>query len=195
MCAKHIWICIILSFPLVFSLIVILTTLAYVGVKPRFYIQELYIPSLNTSNSHTHNFSNPNTSIIIDLKFKREIAYVEIRYEKINVTLFYGPNRSSGAIGSTVVAGFFQGRKKKARRRAVVDARGLPWEEAFERVSGGSTVEVAVEVSTGYRLRRCNEDDCYYTGIKAVVVAADLVVDGSGVEVSKKATRLKKVMV
>ncbi|XP_047945264.1 uncharacterized protein LOC125191880 [Salvia hispanica] len=193
MCAKTICICVALFIPIIWSLIVILITLSYVGVKPRFYIQELYIPSLNTSNSPTLNFSNPNTSIIIDLKFKREIAYVEIRYENINLTLFYGPNRTS--LGSAVVAGFKQGRRKVARRRAVVEARGLPWEEAFERVSGGSGVEVAVEMATGYRLRRCNEDDCYYTKAKAVVVAADLVVDGSGLEVSKKPTRLKKVRV
>ncbi|XP_042009766.1 uncharacterized protein LOC121758427 [Salvia splendens] len=193
MWAKTICICVILFIPIIWSLIVILITLSYVGVKPRFYIQELYIPSLNTSNSLTHNFSNPNTSIFIDLKFKRDIAYVEIRYEDINITLFYGPNHTT-SVGSALVAGFKQGRKKVARRRAVVEARGFPWEEAFERVSGGSKVEVAVEVATGYRLRRCNEDDCYYTKAKAVVVAADLVVDGSGLEVSKKPTRLKKVV-
>ncbi|XP_047949697.1 uncharacterized protein LOC125195607 [Salvia hispanica] len=184
--------CCILFSLLFASPFVILITLSYVGVKPRFYIQELYIPSLNTSNSHTLNLSNPNTSIIIDLKFKREIAYVGLRYENINITLFYGPNRTS--LGSALIAGFKQGKKKNARRRAVVDARGLPWEEAFARVSGGSTVVVAVEVATGYMLRRCNEDDCYYTEAKEVLVAADLVVDGSGLEVSKKPTRLKKVV-
>ncbi|KAL1555592.1 hypothetical protein AAHA92_11309 [Salvia divinorum] len=194
MCSKPTWICCLLLFPLVFSLIVIVVTLAYVGVKPIFYVQELYVPSLNTSNPHTHNATNPNTSIIIDLKFKREIAYVAIRYEDINVTLYYGPIRSSGSVGSAIVAGFYQGRKKTARRRAVLDARRLPWEEAFARVSGGSGVAVRVEVSTGYMLRRCDEDHCYYTA-NEVAVAADLVVDGSGVEVSKKATRLKKLVV
>ncbi|KAL1554354.1 hypothetical protein AAHA92_14921 [Salvia divinorum] len=84
--------------------------------------------------------------------------------------------------------------RRRRRRRVVVDASGLPWEEAFGRVSRGSGVEVVVEVATGYMLRRCDEDSCYYTEVKAVAVAADSVVDqdGSGVEVSKTATRLKK---
>ncbi|XP_047949695.1 uncharacterized protein LOC125195605 [Salvia hispanica] len=195
MAAKATCVCCTLFISLFFvSPFVILITLALLNANPKFYIQELYIPSLNTSNSLTHNLSNPNTSIIIDLKFKREVASDPLHYENINITLSYGPNRTS--VGSSVVAGFSQGKKKKtARRRAVVDARGLPWEEAFERVSGGSGVEVGVEVATGYVLRRCDEHNCYYTKTKAVVVAADLVVDGSGVEVSKKPTRLKNVLV
>ncbi|KAL1555593.1 hypothetical protein AAHA92_11310 [Salvia divinorum] len=188
--SKAICICFISIFLFFSSPFVILITLACVGVKPRFYVEELYIPSLNTSNPLTHNATNPNTSIIIDLEFKRELAHVPLRYRDINVTLYYGQNRSS--VGGAVVAGFSQGKRRTARRRAVVDASGLPWEEAFERVSRGSGVEVKVEVDTGYMLRRCDEDRCYYTKAKAVVVAADLVVDGSGVEVSKKAMRLKK---
>ncbi|XP_057793356.1 uncharacterized protein LOC131009978 [Salvia miltiorrhiza] len=184
MCSKSVCLCCLFLAVLFASPFVIITTLSYVGVKPRFYIQEIYIPSLN--NSNTHNATNLNTSIIIDLKFKRVVAFVPLRYEDVNITLYYGPNRSFGAVGSYVVAGFSQGTKKTTRRRAVVEARGLPWEDAFEMISGGS----AVELATKYKLQQCDDGSCYYAKAKTVVVAADLVVDASGLEVSKKPIRL-----
>ncbi|XP_057790754.1 uncharacterized protein LOC131007867 [Salvia miltiorrhiza] len=187
--SKTICLCCLFFVVLFTSPFVILITLSYVGVKPRFYIQEIYIPSLNNSNTH-NNATNLNTSIFIDLKFKRVVAHVPLRYEDVNITLYYGSNRSFGAVGSYVVAGFSQGKKKTARRRAVVEARGLPWEDAFEKISGGSAVALAVELATKYKLRRCDEGNCYYTKPKTVVVAADLVVDASGLEVSKKPIRL-----
>ncbi|KAH6768227.1 hypothetical protein C2S51_013563 [Perilla frutescens var. frutescens] len=157
---------------------VILITLSYVGVEPRFYIQELYVPALN-NNSHMsiNNATNLNNSIFMDLKFKRVVAFVPLRYEDLNITLFYGSNSNrSFPVGYYVVPGFYQGTKKTVHRRAVVAARGMPWE--VDAISG---VGLAVELATKYKLKQCDGDGgCSYSKPKATVVAAHLQLDASG---------------
>lgn len=63
--------------------------------------------------------------------------------------------------------------------------RGLPWVDAFDRVSRGLTVDFAVEMGMTVKLRRCGA----YMKRKAVAAAAD-VVGSTGAEVYNKAVRL-----
>lgn len=79
----------------------ILISLSYVGIEPRFYIHGIYIPALNTSI----NYTNLNTSIFMDLKFKRVVTLVPLRYRDINITWYYGSN-TSFVVGYASVAGF-----------------------------------------------------------------------------------------
>ncbi|KAL1560700.1 hypothetical protein AAHA92_10883 [Salvia divinorum] len=160
-------------------------TLNFVGLKPRLYIQELYVPALN--NSTMYNSTTLNASIYIDLKFKRVLAVVPISYGDVNITLFYN------SVGySAVVPRFDQGGKKTARRRVVVEASGLPWDGAVEKVSGGSTVAFKVAAATRYRLEYCDADDhCRHSGRKRLVVEGEVWVDGYGEKVSKNPIRLR----
>lgn len=154
-------------------------TLNLVGLKPRLYIEELYIPVLNNSTRY-------NTSIFMDLKFNRVLAVVALSYQDVNVTIFYNSTSYFATIPK-----FDQGGKRTARRKVVVDARTLPWEDALEKVSGGSTVVFTVVAATRYRLERCDyEGDCSYTRPKTLIVEGDVWVDGSGGKVSSKPIRL-----
>lgn len=165
-------------------LVITVITLSFVGLTPRLYVQELYVPALNNSIT-TYNSSSLNTSIFIDLKFKRVVAYVPILYEDINITLCYGLTKIF-----SVLPGFVQGRKKVFRRRAVVEGGEMPWEDALREISDGSTMALTVEVATTFRAERCNDDGCSYIQPKAMVVAANLRLDGSG-ELSGKPVRLR----
>ncbi|KAH6834983.1 hypothetical protein C2S53_019942 [Perilla frutescens var. hirtella] len=120
----------------------------------------------------------------MNLKFKRVVAFVPLRYEDLNITLFYGSNSNrSFPVGYCVVPGFYQGRKKTVHRTTVVEARGLPY-----AISG---VGLAVELAAKYKLKRCDGDGgCTYSKPKAMVVAADVRLDASGYKDSNNPLRL-----
>ncbi|XP_047949696.1 uncharacterized protein LOC125195606 [Salvia hispanica] len=159
-------------------------TLNLVGLKPRLYIEELYIPALNKSTRY--NTTSLNTSIFMDLKFNRVLAMVALSYQDVNITIFYN---STGYFAT--IPKFDQGGKRTVRRKVVVEARTLPWEDVFEKVSGGSMVVFTVVVATRYRLERCDyEGDCSYTRPKTLIVEGDVWVDGFGEKVSSKPIRL-----
>lgn len=74
-----------------------------------------------------------------------------------------------------------------------MEAPGLPWEDAFRKVSGGSAVVLAVEFVFKSKYWWCQQDpprNCTWSE-KVAVVAADVWVDGSGEKVEKKPIRLR----
>lgn len=182
------WICYTSSCFIMVSAFITLTVLGFVALEPRLYVQELYVPAL--VNSTRYNSTSFNTSIYMDLKFKRVSTFIALSYVDLNITLFYNSNRSSSA-GYYVFPGFVQGHKKTVHRKMVVVGSGVPWEDAVQKISGRSTVVFTVALATKYRVERCTDDDCSYTQATTMVVDAEVEVDGSGHKVSKKAIRFR----
>ncbi|KAL1560692.1 hypothetical protein AAHA92_10875 [Salvia divinorum] len=112
--------------------------------EPGFYIHQLHV------REDSINSSNPNTSIFMDLEFKRLLAITPLRYNDVNITLFYASTFASDrdfcrtvpvAVGYCIVPGFDTGRKKTVHREVVVvAARGLLWDDALRKIADGSTV-------------------------------------------------------
>lgn len=163
---------------------IIILSLSLITHHPKLYIQDFYIPSLNINS--TTQLSKLNTFIFIHLKLVNVMPFNGLRYGDLNLTFFYGLNGTL-TVANHTVAGFYQGLRKTAHKIAVVRTRGMPWEDAFEAVSGGSTVDFAVELATTVKLRRCG----FYTKRKTVVVAADVRVDASGEDVHHKVIKLR----
>ncbi|KAL1555595.1 hypothetical protein AAHA92_11312 [Salvia divinorum] len=151
--------------------------------NPKISVEDLYIPAINTAAPS--NATRLNTFVFIDLRLRNAMPLNGLRYEALNLTLFYGSDRSL-AVAEGAVAGFYQGLMKAARKTAVLRTRGLPWEDAFDRISRGLTVDVAVEVAMAVKLRRCG----VYMKRKVVVVEGVVSLDGSGEEVDEKVVRL-----
>ncbi|KAL2524546.1 protein NDR1 [Abeliophyllum distichum] len=79
------------------------------------------------------------------------------------------------------------GHKKTAHRRDVVLTHGVNWDDAFAAVLNGSKVVFRVDLAGKVKLKRFFS----YSRTKALVVGADVEVDGSGNKVRRKAIKLK----
>ncbi|XP_047942954.1 uncharacterized protein LOC125189759 [Salvia hispanica] len=149
------------------------------SLQPQFHIQHLHIRE-NFSSS-----SNPNTSIVMDLKFKKPIG---IRFDDLKITLYYAYNQSFSVIGYCIVPGFKQAYKITAHREAVVEAHGTAWQDALRRISQGSTVGLRAELITGYR--GAGDSSMCISCTTVMAGAAELRLDSSG-EVSRKPIRFR----
>lgn len=177
-CCGYVAACLILL-----SIIIIPITffsLSMVTKNPKIYVQDLYIPALNGTPSSDATF------FFVDLKLHNAMHYNGLSYGDLNLTFFYGGNRSI-PVADYAVAGFYQGKGKTAHKTAVVRARGMPWEDALDRISRGLTVDLAVDLAGTVKLRRCG----IYLKRKPVALAAVVSLDGSGEELDQKAVRLR----
>ncbi|KAL8031459.1 hypothetical protein ABFX02_13G026400 [Erythranthe guttata] len=181
-CCISIWtICIVI----ILTPVIVILSLSFVTHKPRLYIQDMYVPALKTTTGSS-NATRLNTFIFIDLKLQNVMPFNGLRYGDLKLTFFYASNTSLPAVANYTAAGFYQGLKKTAHRRVVVRTSGLPWDDAFMKVSGGSVVDIRVELATTVKLRRCGR----YLEREAMVVKANVRLDGSGEKVNKKTVRL-----
>ena len=154
------------------------------AMTPHLSIQQLHVRG-DFSNS-----SNPNTSIVTDIKFKSPQLS-----DQLNITLYYASsNQSYSPIGYSIVPGFSDGMSTK-HREAVVVPSGPSWDEAQQKLGQGSTVELRVEMTTAYIYRekcrhcidvvereKCHCNDC--GDVKPVKVVGGFLVGGS-VEVER----------
>ncbi|CAI9759937.1 unnamed protein product [Fraxinus pennsylvanica] len=127
--------CLIIVF--IIALMIILIVVNTNTVRPSCSIKNFYVPSLNRLDNS--NSGTINNFIFFDLELKNRLDDISVRYDPINLTFFYGP-KSSLPIGNYTVRGFHQGKKKSAQRRDVVEPHGVPWSDAVNAVSNGSTV-------------------------------------------------------
>ncbi|KAL2523668.1 Protein NDR1 [Abeliophyllum distichum] len=152
--------------------------------KPTCSIQDFYVPILNKTDHSA--ITRNNHSILFDLKLDNEMKEKGVHYDNISLTFFYGPNTSL-PIANYTVPGFYQGHGKKARKKLVVEAHGLPWESAFNNVSYGPMSIFRVGLSTKVRFRIV----FWYTKRHNLVVEANVEVNESGKKVNKKGIKLK----
>ncbi|KAL1561069.1 hypothetical protein AAHA92_03819 [Salvia divinorum] len=146
---------------------------SFLVLPPHIYIQQLHVQENSIKPS------NPNTSIVMDLKFKRNVALTPpLRYGDLNITLYCASCQSFSILGYCVVPGFIQGGKKTAHREAVVVPRGPSWDDARQKIAQGSTMELRVELTTTSFVATDNCNYCKKSA--AVVVVADFLLDGSG---------------
>lgn len=110
-----------------------------------------------------------------------------VNYANINMTFFYYQNQSRLPIANFTVPGFYQGHGKKAHRKNMVDAAGVPWEAAFREVLNGSTVKFRVHLTTRVKFKIM----FWYTTRRSLVVGGDVMVDGGGKKTGKKGVKLK----
>lgn len=147
--------------------------------KPVCSIQDIYVPPLNKSDNST------NYKIYFDLKLDNENNDKGIYYDALNLTFYYPPNLTT-PIGNMTLPGFYQGHKKKARRKESVDVYGVPWTAARKAVSNGSAV-FRVDLATAVRFKVM----VWKTKRDKLVVGADVEVNDLGKKVKKKGVRLR----
>ncbi|KAG8369859.1 hypothetical protein BUALT_Bualt14G0057400 [Buddleja alternifolia] len=168
-----------------FTIMIVLSSQAHM---PTFTIQDLYIPALNTRFPELIN-STLITFIFFDLQLELNNVVPDggVRYETVDLLFYYGPDQTSLIpIANYTVPGFYQD-DDTAHRRDVVETRGLPWLDAFQAVSGGSTVVIRVEMAAKMKLER----SYWYDEEKEVMLGGNVEVDGSGEMVGKKGIKLK----
>ncbi|KAL2457922.1 Protein NDR1 [Forsythia ovata] len=110
--------------------------------KPRFYIQNIYVPALSRLDNSEDGRSN--NLIFFDLELENSMTFKGVHYDNVNLKFFYGPNISH-PIGNYTVPGFYQGEGKKTARRDVVVTYGVPWDDPMKTKKGvdvGANVEV-----------------------------------------------------
>lgn len=147
--------------------------------KPTCSIQDFYVPALNRSSNSPHN-----TTIYLHVKLDNGNKDKGIYYDALNITLYYGQNRSL-PIGNVTVKGFRQGRKKKAHRREAVQTNRVPWDTATRKASNGTAV-FRVDLQTAVRFRII----FWKTKRKKMMVSAVVDVNDHGTKV-KKGIKLK----
>ncbi|KAG6407047.1 hypothetical protein SASPL_130029 [Salvia splendens] len=172
--------CYICTCLIILVLPITLISLSLKTHNPRISVEDLYLPALNAAVPS--NVTRLNTFLFIDLRLENAMHLNGLRYEAVNLTLSY----AGAAVAEGAVAGFYQGMMKTARKAAVLRTRGMPWEDAFDRVSRGLTVDVAVEVAMAVKLRRCG----VYMKRRVVLVEGVVSLDGSGEEVDERVVRL-----
>lgn len=148
--------------------------------KPTCSIQDFYAPVLNRSSNSTYN-----TTIYLHLKLANGNKDKGIYYDALNITLYYGQNRSL-PIGNVTVKGFYQGHKKKANRREGVQTNRFPWDTATKKASNG-TVFFRVDLQTAVRFKTI----FWKTKRKKMMVSADLAVNAQGAKWKKKGIKLE----
>ncbi|XAR56649.1 hypothetical protein NMG60_11037211 [Bertholletia excelsa] len=146
-------------------------------------IQKFYVPRLNQTAG---NATASNNTIYFDLKLDNENKDKGVYYEPLNLTLYYGSNRSFPVANQTF-PGFYQGHDHSARRRQLVDTHALPWAAALQNVSDGSRAVFRVDLATTIRFKIL----LWKTKKHGLRVSGDVEVDGSGEKVKKKGIRLK----
>ncbi|KAG8386903.1 hypothetical protein BUALT_Bualt03G0197200 [Buddleja alternifolia] len=149
---------------------------------PRCYIQEFYVPTLDLSQTTSNSTTIINPSLFFDVTLKNILDDHSIRYGDVNLTFSYGQN----AVANYIVPSFYQGKGKTAHRREVVEARGMPWDDALRAVSNGSKAVFRVDLAAKPRFRFW----FWYSRKKGVRIGANVEVDGSGLKVHKDDIRL-----
>ncbi|CAI9088495.1 OLC1v1022831C1 [Oldenlandia corymbosa var. corymbosa] len=157
---------------------------------PACSVEDFYVPYLNVTDNSTS--VRTNHTLYFDLRLKNREPLVGVSYDDVKVTFFYGQNSSlSTPIGNYSFPKFYQGHGKKARRKALVETYGVPWEAASANVSNGSTVTFRVGLSTRATYESCSDDGGCSYHTYALVQGADIDVDGSGRKVDKQGIRLQ----
>ncbi|WKA12399.1 hypothetical protein VitviT2T_029784 [Vitis vinifera] len=145
--------------------------------NPTCSIQYFYAPSLNRTLNTT------NSSLYFDLKLDNGNKDKGIYYDPINLTFYYGftPNFS---VGNLTVPAFYQGHKKNARRRMLVQTPSVPWPEA--RTNG--TVWFRMDLQTKVRFKIL----FWNTKREKISVSAPVEVNATdGKKIHKKGIKLK----
>ncbi|CAA2994128.1 NDR1-like [Olea europaea subsp. europaea] len=173
--------CLIVVF--IITLLIILIVVNTNTVRPSCSIKNFYVPALNRLDNS--NASTINNFIFFDLELKNRLDQISVRYDTINLTFFYGP-KPSLPIGYYTVRGFYQGKKKGAQRRDVVETHGVPWFDAVNAVSNGSTVVFRLELATKVKFKEW----FFMSKKRNLAVSATVEINNSGKKVQKKAIKL-----
>ncbi|KAI3466214.1 hypothetical protein Pfo_022877 [Paulownia fortunei] len=173
------------SFILTSGLAALFMWLSLRTYNPTCSIQHFYVHALNKTDNSTA--TRNNHTIYFDLKLDNGMKEKGVHYANINLTFFYSQNNSRLLIANYTVPKFYQGHGKKARRKQLVGASGLPWAAALDAVSNGSTVNFRVDLATRVKFKIL----FWYTKRQSLVVGGDVAVNDSGGKVKKKGIKLK----
>ncbi|XP_077242180.1 protein NDR1-like [Tasmannia lanceolata] len=152
--------------------------------EPTLSIENFYVPALNKTASvnQTPTIPPQNTTIAFDLKLKNNNKQEGVYYDALNITIYYGQNRTS--IGNVSIPGFYQGFQKTAHRNEeAVKADG----ESFWRVvlkDSGPVFRVGLETKVRYKI--------YYQKTKrhGLKLGGEVRVDEQGRKEEKKGVKL-----
>ncbi|KAL2457925.1 Protein NDR1 [Forsythia ovata] len=151
--------------------------------KPRFYIQNIYVPALSRLDNSEDGRSN--NLIFFDLELENSMTIKGVHYDNVNLTFFYGPN-TGHPIGNYTVPEFYQGEGKKTARRDVVVTYGVPWDDAMKAVSNRSKVVFRLGLATKVKFKYF----FLYSKKKGVDVGANVEVNDYGRKVQQEAIKL-----
>ncbi|KAL5538667.1 hypothetical protein UlMin_044329 [Ulmus minor] len=148
--------------------------------KPTCSIQEFYLPALNKTLN-----SQKNTSLILTLKLDNGNKDKGIYYDAINLTLSYEPNRTF-PINATTIPEFYQGHKKKATRRVLIQPEGLNWTAVRAAISTNKTAIFRLDLATKVRFKIMG----WKTKRHGLVVGQNVEVNDLGTKVKAKGIKL-----
>ncbi|XP_073147929.1 protein NDR1-like [Henckelia pumila] len=174
-----VWCCCILIFTS--GLTALCMWLSLLTSYPTCSIEQFYVPALNATAN-----SADNRTIFFRLLLANRMKDKGVRYSNISLTFLYGGKSSASVVANHTVKGFYQGYKKKANRAELVQATGVPWEEAVTAVSGGSTVNFGVRLGTRVKFKIV----FWYTKWHNLAMVGDVEVGGGGQKVGKKGIKL-----
>ncbi|KAL5730939.1 hypothetical protein ACHQM5_003715 [Ranunculus cassubicifolius] len=147
--------------------------------NPILSIEEFHVPALNKAFLNTTT-TTQNTTIIFDLKLWNKNLDKGIRYNDLNLTLYYGEGLSV-PVATFIIPTFYQGHRKTAHRIGSVEAAGVPWEEARKGVLNGSKVVFRVDLKTRVRYTTT----LWIKKRKTIMVGKTLEVNDAGEMVKK----------
>ncbi|XP_037492481.1 protein NDR1 [Jatropha curcas] len=110
--------------------------------KPKCFLQQIYIPTLNQTL---------NTTLFFELKLENTNKDKGVYYDPVNVTFFDSPNRTH-LIGNFTIPKFYQGHKKKAMKPGQINDTRLDRKAVLRAVSNGLAV-FRVDISTSVRYK------------------------------------------
>ncbi|XP_057795385.1 protein NDR1-like [Salvia miltiorrhiza] len=157
------------SFVLTSGLSALFLWLSLRTYKPSLFIQDLYVPGLNSRNNHT---------IFFQLTLRNQMKDKGVGYANISLSFLYN---STLLVANHTLPAFYQGHAKTAHRKDSVNAAALPWPPS------NGTVSFRVRAATRVRSKIM----LWFTKSHALVVAADVEVGASGEKVKKKSIKLK----
>lgn len=146
--------------------------------NPTCSIQRFDVPALNKTANTTSNHT-----IYFDLKLDNQNKDKGIYYDTLNLTFYYGANKSQ-PIGNFTVHSFYQGHRKNTHRKNLVDLYNVSFETASVL---DSVSKFRVDLKTAVRFKIMG----FKTKRHKMVVGAQVEVNDSGQKAKKKGIKLK----
>ncbi|KAL1811501.1 hypothetical protein ACET3Z_021566 [Daucus carota] len=179
------FLCILIKFAFIF---VVSIFFSWVNVRTEksgasFYVEKFYVPALNSTAGGNYTVDNT-TAINFVFNFFNRREHIGIYYDDLNVTFYYGRNKSL-EIGSLKLSGFHQHGEENSYSRGSVEVKGVPWNTMARN---GSKVDFRVDMVTKVRY-----SEMFFMGKRRRVRVRAIVEvnDTTGLKIKKKSIRLK----
>ncbi|XP_047340450.1 protein NDR1-like [Impatiens glandulifera] len=172
------------SFILTSGLSVLFIWLSLRASLPTCYIQQIYLPALNKTNSGDNNLTK-NTTLFFQIKLDNKNKDKGVYYDALNLTIYYRSNQTLPIANATLPA-FHRGPNKKHYWSQLITTYGIPWDEAIRSASNTSGAVFRVGLETAVRFKI----SFFKTKRHRLAVGADVAMNDMGTKIRKKDVKL-----